>query len=437
MPQPYDDPQSDYDPPRGPFPWRTLLLVVALCFTLGPLLAYGLLTLIGHVILGDMANGFGPGVGFGPVRAGRDGVARRRPTVEQHLAQTREAEPYLQAIHQYREDVGVWPMKMDALVPDYLPAVPRRWEYTWFGSGGFCLRNLNGLTVATSYTCSLSEGAGWRLSGGDWAAELPGAPEPEFRVRPADPVQRLKRFQAEMVRRIARDPEDWDHRYFRAYQLYQWGHWEEAAEACRECIWHHPIETENYLLLGLIEYRAGREEQGESTLREYAHARGDFVGYFLLAEYFFQTGRRDEGLETLRIAVHRPIPTRVPDRDNTTMQSLICMTSLRFLDNQDSETLHVFCNRTQERVSRSNYWNWGLYHLLRSALWVHEGRFTDAEQELETFTRMLKTSKITAYGHNIEDLADAIKRRDRSYWHTLDHTNSPSWYYYEIEIFYE
>jgi hypothetical protein len=65
------------------------------------------------------------------------GYARWRalgpPPVPRAIAD--EGDRIVRALQRYKADVGLWPERLDDLVPTYQEAVPSGWEYHWWPHG--------------------------------------------------------------------------------------------------------------------------------------------------------------------------------------------------------------------------------------------------------------------------------------------------------------
>ncbi len=173
----------------------------------------------------------------GALRSGsKEGQLRQSPpSAEENLAMMRRGQPIVAAIYQFKEDTGVWPQRLADLVPDYLEKEPELWHYSWAQHGNWSLTCFAGYPfTAVSFWLDRKTPGRWVVTSGyhyQRQANAPVAPQPW----PADPETQHQRFVREMRRRIAREPDEINHRRKLVDVLTQRGELKGARRECYEC----------------------------------------------------------------------------------------------------------------------------------------------------------------------------------------------------------
>ncbi len=334
---------------------------------------------------------------------------------EENISDARRGQRIVAAIYQFKEDVGLWPQRLEDLVPDYLSAKPPAyWQYNWFPHGQWSLTCLGGLPH-TALRFRYGEGSGeWFVTDGDWDEPLKaGFTEPK--PRPADPAERNRRVLFELGARIPREPKMLWHRQALIVHLVRQGKFREARGVCEAC--PQPLPEDWWpqkgwwppLALAIIDAKCGQQAEAEKRLRAWADEKGEFGYHFLLAYYQELTGLPGRARETLLAAAR--LPMRDFPRATREMDWRAWEATHRLYREGDFEVTLAICKRWEE------YRGWRdpmdpSYLTYRAASLLALGRFAEAD---EAMAAVLAVGLAIKWANNTEALGEAVKRRDRAF----------------------
>jgi hypothetical protein len=338
---------------------------------------------------------------------GRDGVGwRTPPSPEEDLAAARDGQPIVEAIYQYREDVGVWPRGLGDLVPTYLPEEPQGWRHVWAQHGYWSLTCFAGYPhSAVRFSVGPDTPGGWKVTGGDWDADLAGAPG-EPRPDPADPQERHRRFVREMRRRIAGEPDDIDHRRKLIDVLVERGELAAARQECRECRDQFPRHWWPVLMRAILDHREQRD-QPERLLKEWAEQRGDFWHRYLLAQFYLLTGQDERGHAELQVAARSGMLPRTAEISRP--DAAAWRAAALLLAKEDYHSVLALCGHWEDywRRERGDI----SFFAFRAAVYLKLGEFDKAREQIETADR----KRLGREWAELVNLRRAVRERDRDF----------------------
>ncbi len=326
--------------------------------------------------------------------------------------------PLVQAIYGYRSAIGLYPARIDDLVPAYIAAVPTDWEYTP-PSGGLLPRlQLHG-AFHSYLTYYFARPENSKLSPGMWPEgwEYNQEGTLHFQGRDIIPVTPFQKPKDELIaarlRELRRrvDVANKDRGLLDAYtrlisELVRLGRFDEARTTCRQCIARLGARW-CVLALAELDLRRG-DNAGLDEYVAWTKQSPSFFRYYALADLYRQHGKTAEAIASLREGVKCTLAV-----EEKYIPEFVCYESALFTYRNGCRDLtHTICDNWERYVHAQGYGEKS-YHAIRAASFLATGRQQEADQEVTRAVQENRKSK--TWADNLPALERAIQAGDRNF----------------------
>ena len=222
---------------------------------------------------------------------------------EEATAWAERGRPVVEAIYRYKHAQGLWPQRLDDLVPRFATAEQvEPWDYWWSHWGGWEVSNRTQFPQGCAAYRKDRFGTGWvrSLREGEepLAVEQP-VPEPE-----AVAEEELdRRILAELRRRIEREPGEMAHAQGLVSRLIRGGSLQEARSECEALVARFQDRWWPRAALALIDVKLASEDEAVRRLAAWVAEARRAETYCLLARFCESLGRHDDALAAVRAIV--------------------------------------------------------------------------------------------------------------------------------------
>ncbi len=332
----------------------------------------------------------------------------------------KQGKPIVQAVYRYRSATGLYPGKLDDLVPAYLAGVPQDWRYLPARNGRPPRLQLHGgyHSYLSYYFArpSDSKQPGWMEPEG-WEYNQEGTGH--FQGRDKVPVPPFEKSDGELVaarlkelrRRLetAGNDDERQEAYTRLIsELVRLARLDEARASCRDCI--DRLDSQ-WCLMALAELDLRRGSRaGLDELVAWTKRSPTFPRYAAIALVHRMHGQSAEALAALREAVRYPLNA---DDEGFYMPEYYGLDSALFAYQSGQPELALSICDNWERCVRAKGWGEESYHAIRAAAYLALGRQSDAAREAAKAVAANRQSK--TWADNLPALERAIQAGDRSF----------------------
>jgi tetratricopeptide (TPR) repeat protein len=335
------------------------------------------------------------------------------------LADTESGKRIVVAIYDFRNHWGLWPSSLRELIPKFISTeVLKGWHFNSRPSGWWQLtRHIDFPDWAVVYE-RRKDYEGWQLTDGEVGSELEVA-----QPKPADNTisekQLLKNFQLLMKQRIEAEPERMIHYQGEISWYYGRKQFEEARKTCLRCLGLWPDHWWPVVMLSMVDAQLGSFKEAEQRLIQFTSEKKEFNYSFLLATFYFSQGQPEKAFATLKTAAQLPIrsiqdelysrdqPKRMLSFMGPWRAAVEAYQAKRF-----DIALAVCDHWEQFRIEKDPSADCSFY-TIRAACFLSQGQFYQARAQVSQMIRAKMNGRYLE--DNVEDLANAIERRDASF----------------------
>jgi hypothetical protein len=337
-----------------------------------------------------------------------------------------QGKPLVRAIYGYRSATGLYPARLDDLVPTYIAAVPEGWEYTPQSReepprlrlhGGFhseLTYHFARPTNSKPPPGRWPEGWGYSQEGTEHFAGKDRIPVPP----PQKPKDELAAARLKELRRRV-DVAKKDGGLLDAYtrlisELVRLGRSDEARAACRHCI--DAVDARwCRVALAELDLRCG-ETAGLDELVAWTRRSPSFPRYYALAQLYRQHGKTAEALAAIGEGVKHTSDVR-NDEEIYSTEAICNEAALFTYRNGRHDLILAICDKWERFVQAQGYGD-ASYHAMRAATYLATGRQPEAAQEVDRAVRANEKSR--TWADNLPTLERAIQAGDRNFVYEPD-----------------
>lgn len=217
-------------------------------------------------------------------------------------------QPTVQAIYEFKQQTGLWPLSIDELVPEYLPSRPSNW---WMWQWPALYRPAGMPHTGIVYNFRPPD-VGWS-SGGDFAKGPISLPKPPT-TRPAPtPEQQFKNAMALLDARIRREPGDFARYHSRITYLVHQKHPAEAIDFAQQAEKRFPDQWWPPMVIAQLSEGADKIA-AVTAFSLWADHNPNFNNYWYLADYYRLNKQPVMALKALEQAAAYSVLSRSYDR---------------------------------------------------------------------------------------------------------------------------
>ncbi len=331
-----------------------------------------------------------------------------RKTLEEYRAIARSGRPIVSAIYAYKYSNGLWPQRIEDLVPDYLSEeAVHHWQYAWLYWGKWELINQEESPVGVAVAQYIFDKVGgkWVLSSRE--GEVPLYVPQRVPARPSISEEELRLRTIALFReRISREPDSEAHPKGLISYLIRTGRLPEAQEACSQFNkklsdhWGEWVKAS-------VDASSGHGDQALRDLR-FLPDYESFIGHFRVAHVCAVMGQPTEAAGEVKLALGYQ-----PEGAVGYIPEVFLYECARYAFLQKDYELVL---KVADAYDRIRYNSEESKHALRAAAMLGLGKFDEAEVHYNA--AIAHTSAAWA---NVEGLLDAIHGKRRDYvWHGME-----------------
>jgi len=341
---------------------------------------------------------------------------------EAAAAWAERGKPVVEAVYRYKHTQGLWPHRLDDLVPRFATAAQvEPWDYWWSHWGEWEVSNRTQFPGGCALYRKGRFGTGWVLSlreGEEPLGVEQPVPEPEAVAE--DELDR--RILAELRRRIEREPDEMAHAQGLISRLIRHGRLQEARTECEALVARLPGRWWPHAALALIDVKLGSEDEAVRRLTAWVAQARRAETYLLLARFCEPLGRHGEALAAVRAIVELG---RIGETERFTPSAILYEGACYALGRGEPKLVLELCDLWEQEASYSEQ----SYHALRAAAHLALGHFGEAKAHHAKAVE--KRRRQVTWASHLDELGQAIAARDTGFRYTLRRTS------FEILIDYE
>ncbi len=329
-----------------------------------------------------------------------------------------EGKPIVAAIYLYRSKVGLWPHALDDLIPMYLKENQvGQWRFKWQPQGWWSLTNYEGVPeFAVRFERRLPT-EGWKLTDGVREVML-AVDQPGIDLPLPGPDELWDEVQADLNRRIARQPGMRVHYKGLISHLIRRKEYREALRVCEACLRTWPSHWWPTLMLATLESKAGASKGGDGRIRALACEYGDFIHWFFVAYNYSNRGKEVEADHALAQAAKSAMKD-LDAKEETTGESLGTAVeafawwgAMMAYKGRHYDTALAVCDAWESHRKEKGYGDESFY-AIKAACFLALGELACASTQLKLAEEACRMSN--PWAGELDGLSDAIQRGDKHF----------------------
>lgn len=332
-------------------------------------------------------------------------------------------QPIVHAVYSYRDANGLWPQRLNDLVPAFLPSAPGpQWGFSWTHFGGNRVHTHSpGGALRIEFCFTDQTNHGWTAGNRDAEISLGIAAPRNSPPNLADAAIASARIH-ELHRRALREPAELTHRQALVTDLARLKRWQEALDICNQAIVDFPSDWWPQFAAAEILVHTGGVPAADAQLVKWTDTKPNFVRYWVLAQFREKHQMPAEAISALEKAAAFPIKE---DEGISFVPAYMALSAARSAYQQGRHDLVLsVCDRWK---SLSIYQREPSYRAFQSASFLALGNFTAAKTAIDELIPIANAQAIWAGG--LTGLKQAVDARNQGFvysgggiWPALDYS---------------